>query len=178
MTEKRIPSLDFRDKKYNCNQCQVKVAAIHKNESSELHGYKLYCKICGNFVGWSGVKKEIIKDGTRQFSSQWSAKQVGINFCQICLRRKEDLGKSETLEPHHIIQIKDGGLDEISNIQFLCTACHKFVHYQRIYLKEHLKPQIEAFKAIQAVKKVNPNIYKQIVDIYQKEKANYAKSAS
>ena len=165
----KIPNEDYKNKTYPCAHCGVNTVANRKDKDpiSEVHGYKLYCMDCGNFIAWSGYKKEITKNGERQFSTQWNAKRAGIDYCQICLRNKTDLGRSEKIETHHIIQICDGGEDELKNIMFLCTACHALVHHQRTYLQRHLKSHVEAYKTIQAIKKSSPDVFKTIVEAYQ-----------
>lgn len=43
--------------------------------------------------------------------------------CQNCGR-----GKSHNLEVHHVVPIKKGGSNKISNLQTLCKDCHKAIH--------------------------------------------------
>ncbi|MGM0377047.1 MAG: HNH endonuclease [Bacteroidota bacterium] len=171
----KVPNEDYRHKTYPCSHCGVNTVAAPKDYDPihQIHGYKLHCMDCGNFIGWSGYKKEIIKNGERQFSSQWPAKRAGIDYCQICLRNKTSLGKTEKIETHHIIQICDGGEDELMNIMFLCTACHAFVHHQRTYLQRHLKPQAEAYRAIQVVKEKDPGVYQKFLEIYRGSKVKH-----
>ena len=45
--------------------------------------------------------------------------------CPIC---GEPLLNGETIETHHIVPVAQGGLDDISNLKHLHTACHKQVH--------------------------------------------------
>ena len=45
--------------------------------------------------------------------------------CPIC---GEPLLNGESIETHHIVPVAQGGLDDISNLQHLHTACHKQVH--------------------------------------------------
>ena len=45
--------------------------------------------------------------------------------CPIC---GELLLNGEEIETHHIILVSQGGLDDLSNLQHLHTACHKQVH--------------------------------------------------
>ena len=168
------PNEDYRKKTYPCPECKVNTVAAPKKDEplSPIHGYKLYCLDCGKFIAWSGYKKQIAQNGERKFSSQWSAKRVGIDYCQICLRYKDDLGRSEHIETHHIIQVCDGGEDELDNLMFLCTACHNLVHYQRTYLNRHLRPLFEAYKALKLIKKHDPSLHNQVVTIYKKAKVN------
>ena len=45
--------------------------------------------------------------------------------CPIC---GQPLLNDEGIETHHIVPVAQGGLDDISNLQHLHTACHKQVH--------------------------------------------------
>jgi RNA-directed DNA polymerase len=45
--------------------------------------------------------------------------------CPIC---GDPLFNGEKIETHHIVPVAQGGLDDISNLQHLHTACHKQVH--------------------------------------------------
>jgi RNA-directed DNA polymerase len=45
--------------------------------------------------------------------------------CPIC---GDPLFNGERIETHHIVTVAQGGLDDISNLQHLHTACHKQVH--------------------------------------------------
>ena len=174
MNTERTPNEDYKNKTYPCKRCGANTVAKPKPDDtiSEIHGYKLYCMDCGCFVGWSGVKKEIVKNGERQFSSQWRPSHVGVDYCQICLRNATELGQSEKLEPHHIIEISNGGKDDLENIMWLCSCCHRLVHHQRTYLQKHLRHHIEAYKAIQAVKAENDSLYHQIIEAYRKARAS------
>ncbi len=174
----REPNEDYRNKTYPCSNCGVNIVAAPKQNEliHEIHGYKLYCMDCGKFVAWSGYKKPIVKKGERQFSSQWSAKRAGINYCQACMRDTDNLGNYEQIETHHIVQICDGGEDELSNLMFLCTACHNLIHHQRTYLNRHTKKHREAYKALMLAKKHEPSLYKQVVTLYKKAVADNGKS--
>lgn len=165
----RLPNEDYRHKTYPCHKCGVNTIAAPKEGESihPIHGFKLYCMDCEAFVAWSGYKKPIARGGERKFSSQWTAKRVGIDYCQICLRDKADLGRAERIETHHIIQVCDGGEDELSNLMFLCTACHTLVHHQRTYLQRHLRRHFEAYKAIRLVRRHDPALHQQVVNIYK-----------
>lgn len=169
----RIPDEDYGSRTYPCKKCKAKVPAAPKPEDPihEIHGYKLYCMDCGTFVGWSGAKKEIVRDGERKFSSQWTPKKMGLDYCQICLRHHTSLGLTERIEIHHIIPVKEGGEDTRENIMCLCTFCHRLVHQQRTYIRDHLTAHAEAYKAIQTVKAEKPDLYNAIVQAYKKSRA-------
>ena len=59
--------------------------------------------------------------------------------CFFCNRKEKELGKQETFEIEHIIQlegINNKEADDIlSNLQILCTACHKMKNWMIIFMK-------------------------------------------
>ena len=127
-----------------CKQCGKKVEPVHHGEINPTHGYKLFCPDCNTFIGWGG-KSQPIKNGNgeRERSSQWTAKRLGFDACQICLRNKNHLGAGR-LEVHHVIPIEEDGQDTPDNIHILCTSCHREVHHRRTYLNDHLMAYYEA----------------------------------
>jgi hypothetical protein len=50
--------------------------------------------------------------------------------CDECGARHKEIkdGIKRTLTKDHIVEISDGGKDEISNIRFLCRYCHDQRH--------------------------------------------------
>jgi len=127
-----------------CKQCGKKVEPVHHGEINPTHGYKLFCPDCNTFIGWGG-KSQPIKNGNgeRERSSQWTAKRLGFDACQICLRHKNHLGAGR-LEVHHVIPIEEDGQDTPDNIHILCTSCHREVHHRRTYLNDHLMAYYKA----------------------------------
>ena len=128
----------------HCKRCDKKVEPETDGSINPVHGYKLFCPECKFFVGWGG-KAQPVKNGNgeRERSSMWTAKRLGHDRCQVCLRHKKHLGIGR-LEVHHVIPIEGGGADSPDNIHVLCTACHKEVHHRRTYLNDHLLPYYEA----------------------------------
>lgn len=156
----KVPNENFTSK--HCKNCG-EVEPVTHGEINDVHGCKLRCPYCGLFVGWGGMTKAVINDnGDRQRSSNWTAKRLNYDYCQMCLRKKKYLGKGERLEVHHVIAIEENGADDPVNIWILCTACHRLVHFQRTYLHEHLKELNRSYEALQKVKRENPALYKRI----------------
>jgi len=62
-------------------------------------------------------------------------------FCFFCLKNEQQLGICETLTRDHIQELDKGGLDNIDNLQILCTACHKLKNWARLYTNWHLVKQ-------------------------------------
>lgn len=61
--------------------------------------------------------------------------------CFFCNRLEQELGKDETFEIEHIIQLAENGIDKLDNLQILCTACHKMKNWMIYFVKfKTLKP--------------------------------------
>ena len=103
------------------------------------HYGKLVCRNCNDrFIKWLPKPKEAKTPDPRSEVSKKLVTKYSQGFCEICLRCDRDLPKPQTLEGHHIIQVKDGGTDDNSNIQIVCTACHRLIHWQRTYMGHYL----------------------------------------
>ena len=44
--------------------------------------------------------------------------------------RCRECGKAGRLEVHHVIRLKDGGTNDLSNLLTLCVGCHLAAHKQ------------------------------------------------
>ena len=95
------------------------------------HYSRIECNNCGKFIKWG-------KDPNKQKKSRKGnaelVKQFSKGYCEICLRKKKQLPKPQTLEAHHIIEVNQGGGDDAENIQIACTNCHRLIHHLRTYL--------------------------------------------
>jgi len=145
-----------------CVSCGCLVEPMTHGEISDVHGFKLHCPHCDRFVGWGGLTKPVSKNGERTRSSNWTAKRLNQEHCQMCQRHKTELGKGERLEVHHIVSISQGGADDPANIWVLCTACHRQVHYQRTYHNEHQRHLLDTYHALQRFKRDNPELYSRV----------------
>ncbi len=131
-----------------CRQCGYQGKPKATGKVDPVHGYALSCPSCLKWWGWGGLSKEL-KDGNgqRKDVSIWSAKRLGVDLCQCCLRPQEFLGDGGRLEVHHVKPVADGGTDDLANIWVVCTACHKEIHHRRTYLNSHLTKFFEAYLA-------------------------------
>lgn len=103
------------------------------------HYAQLECRDCRRWLKWDGRPKEDKKKrSTKGHASILERDSTGQ--CVICLRNEKILPLPQVLEVHHVVEVKDGGSDEPSNIQIVCTACHKWIHHQRVYLG-HYNPE-------------------------------------
>lgn len=114
--------------------CKVCKAETFQNETIRPigpHYGEVVCVVCNNRTRFMRKPENI---GKRK-KNKYSPDALGINFCQMCMRSKEDLVNHETLEIHHVIQVADGGPDTPENIWVTCTPCHKMIHHSRCYLR-------------------------------------------
>lgn len=105
---------------------------------NSVHHGKLICKNCGTFMGFKKKpENENIRTKTSKYTTEDIIKYYGYEktFCFFCGRTQ--LGLSETFEREHIKELKDGGSDQLNNLQILCTACHKLKLWTRTYLNKH-----------------------------------------
>lgn len=117
-----------------CRYCDEFIEPVIRQRPDTPHGGgEKLCPVCGRHLAW--IPKE--KNLNKRPKNKYTPNDLKIEYCQMCLRTQEMLGVNETLEVHHVIEIKDDGDDEPENIFVLCTACHKDVHHKRIYLYEH-----------------------------------------
>jgi 5-methylcytosine-specific restriction endonuclease McrA len=100
-----------------------------------MHYGKAICPYCGRFVKW--IAKPENTELRRK--SKFSPEKLGKEYCELCLRPREYLGKAGQLDIHHIIEIHNGGQDEEDNVWVLCSHCHSLVHHTRTYLNNHLR---------------------------------------
>lgn len=160
----KIPNDVFTNKW--CKKCGIKVKPV-TGKISSTHGYELRCSYCDTFVGWGG-KKQAVKNenGDRQRSSQWTAKRLNKDYCEMCQRPKHLLGHGERLEVHHVVEVEQGGEDVPENIWVLCTPCHRLVHHQRTYLHQHVRNAMEAYDAMIRFQGQYPELYKRVRGFY------------
>ena len=125
-------------KKEYCPKCGKELEFILTPNS--VHYGKLVCKE----HGWVKWVKNPNKENRRTKTSKYTLKDVaeyhGMDkpICFFCLRSKEQLGVNETLTIDHIVELQEGGKDDISNLQILCSACHKLKNWARLYVNWHL----------------------------------------
>lgn len=96
------------------------------------HGPKLVCPECKTFLGW---KKKEKNEGHRTKGSKHTPESMDKDCCELCRRKRKQLGKYETLEMHH----KDCNPqnENKENLLVVCTACHKRIHHDITYMNNH-----------------------------------------
>lgn len=112
-----------------------------------IHYGRLDCAHCGTFCAWAknpdsprGDSKRINKKTVKEVSNFHNFDE---EFCFMCLRKRDQLGVNETLTIDHIKELDKGGYDTITNMQVLCSACHKLKNWSRLYMNWHLKEGVK-----------------------------------
>lgn len=122
-----------------CPRCENFVLP-NVEDAKPPHHKKLTCPDCGYPFGFLAKEKNEKKLDHRP-NGQPTASQLmeskGIDFCEICLRRKDQLGKRGFFEVHHIS--KDPSNNTTGNLLLACKACHQFIHYLQTYMNDHMK---------------------------------------
>lgn len=128
------------------------------------HEAGIWCGECDRFIRWKSKDKN---NGKRP-KNKYLPADLGINFCQLCLRPKNRLGKHETLTSHHVIEINTGGPDLPGNIWVVCSHCHALVGHVRTYMNDHfgdLWEKYEEMKSAIEEKELTPEEYEdKIID--------------
>jgi len=115
-----------------CRKCDSPDIELEYREA--MQQYLTRCNAC-KAVTWQP------KEGTKNRESKHKdlVKKKGLDYCECCLRKKEDIPAPGTLEAHHILEYAEGGTDDLANILILCTYCHKDTHQKRTYLGHYKK---------------------------------------
>lgn len=132
-----------------CKVCVKEVDPVFKLRPDTRHYGEQRCPSCGSFLKWEPKPPEQKeRNGARRKQrTEYTPTTLGIEYCQICLRTKEMLGRNESLLIHHVLEVQDGGSDSPENIWVLCSHCHALVHHVRTYLYRHFvvgNPEVEA----------------------------------
>ena len=121
-----------------CRKCGSLNVINEFREDRQQYGTK--CNDCNAYT-WQPKEDNKYKRESKHLDL---VSKKGLNYCEWCLRKKEDIPPPGTLEGHHIIEYSDGGSDEINNILILCSSCHKRCHHDRTYFghyKNNVWPQ-------------------------------------
>jgi hypothetical protein len=127
-----------KDQPFLCPRCGETEIPLEV-DAKPPHYKKLVCPDCGYCHGFV-AKPENEKKLEHRPSGQPNVSQLmemkGISHCEMCLRRKDQLGKG-FFEVHHVSN--DPSDNSPENLQLLCKMCHQLVHYLRVYVNDHLK---------------------------------------
>lgn len=102
------------------------------------HFARAVCHACG--AHWDWVTKPDADKFRRPASHRRLVEKYGRGFCELCLKRQDDMHAGHSLVGHHLIEFQDGGDDSRENTWILCTGCHRLVHWVRTYLTGRSEP--------------------------------------
>lgn len=129
----------IRGEPITCSSCGA-FEVPKESPAKPPHDIRVSCPNCGRTHGFLAKEKNQKKLDHRP-NGQPNVSQLmefkGIDFCEICLRRKDQLGKRGFFEVHHIS--KDPTNNETVNLLLVCKACHQFIHYLQTYMNDHMK---------------------------------------
>lgn len=125
-----------------CKWCSSDNTKFRETKESVHYG-RYDCLDCGRWIAWvhnpdSDRKKNPKRVMKLSVKKVCEFHNMSEEICFFCLRKREQLGWSETLTVDHIIELDKGGKDEIQNQQVLCSACHKLKNWARLYMNWHL----------------------------------------
>jgi len=135
-----------------CEQCSSTLK-LTLTEDSPHYG-RLDCPRCG-FKGFAKNPNSNRNKGTKLLRTGCRLTVEKIQkyhnfkypFCFMCLRKNEELGIRETLTADHILELRNTeegeDLDNVSNGQILCTACHKMKLWLTTYVTEHIRGKLK-----------------------------------
>jgi len=92
-----------------------------------VHYGRYICSNCGSFQGNipspknENKRKKVSRYSLEEISEFYSHEEI---FCFFCGRNKKELGVSLVFEREHIVEIQEGGKDELRNLFIYCTSCH------------------------------------------------------
>ena len=124
--------------KYYCSRCGDNQETFVTLLPEGKHYAKRNCCRCGGYIAF--VKKP--ENEKKRSKNKFTASDMGIDFCQLCLRQITRLGDRGVLEVHHVEEIHNGGEDTKDNAWVVCSSCHRLIHHQRTYLNEHTKNMV------------------------------------
>ncbi|PNX45765.1 MAG: hypothetical protein BV457_08925 [Thermoplasmata archaeon M9B1D] len=105
------------------------------------HYAKKICIVCGHNLGWAKKPENENKRPKNKYVldiAKFHNMALDKVRCFYCSRLEIQLGIREGFEVEHIVQLVDGGIDELENLQILCTACHKMKNWMITYIRNHL----------------------------------------
>lgn len=106
------------------------------------HYAKVVCWDCGRFQKYL---PKPMNEGKRKSRERLKPQ---INYCEFCLRTKDELDGTATIEEHHVLEVQE--FPELerdpSNIWVLCTRCHLSIHNIRRMVRGSAGKKEEALK--------------------------------
>lgn len=125
-----------------CQKCNEFVDMTVTMLTDGPHYAKETCPNCNRFVRF--VPKPDADKAKRPAAHRDLVRKFGRGFCEMCLRRENELPGPQTLHGHHVEEFADGGEPKRENVWILCTACHAYVNHVRTYIGHYRKEQATA----------------------------------
>jgi len=136
----------------HCQRCNGETYSRIVLLDRSPHWGRRECIDCGGYIRW-----ETKPDGERKHRPAPARRLVhrfSRGFCEMCLRREDELPHGQQLEAHHVIPFSaseaaqfgfDGpGPDTRENTWILCTPCHLKVDHERTYTCLHPRKMRES----------------------------------
>ena len=108
------------------------------------HHARFRCSRCNCHVEWMPKPRPEGAPRRRGASSKELVVRYGQGYCEMCLRKVEELPIKEVLIGHHVIPWSKGGSDARENVWIVCTSCHGLIHHQRTYLGHYHQREEES----------------------------------
>jgi len=120
-------------------KCKCGLDLIFTLTPNLVHYGRLDCPKHG-FIKWIKSPQTIGRNETSKYNITQVLyfHKIKNPICFFCLRDKNRLGIKESLTIDHIQELDKGGIDELENLQVLCSACHKLKNWARLYMNWHL----------------------------------------
>ena len=120
-----------------CKYCKSD-ALVEQLTPDGMHHGKICCATCNKFQDW--MPKPDRDKAKRPAAHRDLVKKYSRGFCEICLVEEKQLEPNRGLVAHHIVEYQHidehqgGGNNTRENIDIVCTACHRLIHWRRDYL--------------------------------------------
>lgn len=118
-----------------CAGCRQHVTpAVSLEPAPPPHFAVLRCPECGQHMGFAKKPETDDSAKRREAKHRKLVARHGADQCEMCLRTADELSVARVaLEAHHVREYADGGDCDRSNLRFVCTPCHRLIHWTRTY---------------------------------------------
>ena len=116
---------------YQCEKCGS-VNTMFKLRPDTVHHGELRCLDCKCFA-WIRKPETDETKYRREANHVDLVKKFSNGYCEMCLRRTEELPEKQVLTAHHVIEYQDNGTSDRGNIWIICNACHRLITWIRKY---------------------------------------------
>lgn len=116
-----------------CKVCGGRGTIVHGPHPGG-HYAKIDCSKCGRWIRW--LPKPDVEKHRRPAAHRDLVEKFGKGFCELCLRKKDQLPLPQTLIGHHVDPYAKSRNKELKkeDVWILCTMCHRIVEWMRTYM--------------------------------------------